>query len=237
MAFGFIGAVADNVVEDFAAGGFEGAEGVARGDAAGGAGGDVAGGEGLEPVDDAVAGVGGFEHADDDAAGDVAEVGGADVPVGAFAFLVGGAGLGVADVPFDVGGAGGGAGGAEGFADVGFEDANADCAVKDGLFFQHEVGVVGDTGFDFFEAVDHARDLGFLDVMADATNEIVGVVDAVATDFFDDVHAVFTVSPSVVKESVPANFVTGDTEPEDVAVDAVQFVHDAANVEAACWYL
>ncbi len=126
MAFGFVGAVADDVVEDFAAGGFEGAEGVAGGDAAGGADADVAGGEVLEPVDAAGAGVDGFEDADDDAAGDVAEVGGAGFPVFVFAFLVGGAGLGVADVPVDVGGAGGGAGGAEGFAGFGVEDANAE---------------------------------------------------------------------------------------------------------------
>ena len=150
VAFGFVGAVADDVVDDFAAWGFEGAEGFAGWNAAGGAGADVAWGEVVEPFDAAGAGVDGFEDADDDASGDVAHVGGADFPVFVFAFFVGGARLGVTDVPVDVGGAGGGAGGAEGLANLGAEDADAKDTVKNCLFFQNQVQVVVHSFSDFF---------------------------------------------------------------------------------------
>ena len=111
MAFGFVGAVADDVVEDFAAGGFEGAEGVAWWDAAGSADSDVAGGEVFEPVDATVAGVDNFENAYDNATCYVAEVGGADLPVLIETFFIGCARLSFSDVPFDVGGSGGGTSG------------------------------------------------------------------------------------------------------------------------------
>ncbi len=48
---------------------------------------------------------------------------------------------------------------------------------------------------DFFEAFHHAWDLAFLDIVADAADDVVGVVDAVSTDFFDDIEAVFAVTP------------------------------------------
>ena len=199
MAFWLISSIRNDVVDDFAAGGFEGAEGVAGWDAAWGADSDVTRWQIFEPVDAAGAGVDGFEDADDDAAGDVAHVGEADFPVFAKAFLVGGAGLGDADVPVNVRSTAGGAGGAEGFADFGFENAHTESTVKDGLFLQNEREVVVHAVADFFQAFHHARNLAFFDVLATAADDVVGVVDAVPTDFFDDVHAVFAVPPGIVE--------------------------------------
>ncbi len=230
MAVGVVGAVADDEVDDFAAGGFEAADGLAFGDAAGGADFDVAAWHFGEPVADGLAAVDGFLDADDDAAGDVAEVAGLDFPGGAD---VGGSGFGFADVPGDAAGADGGSGGAEFFGDVGFEDADAEAAVEDGLFFEDEFEVVFHAVLDGLHAFGDAGVPVFGDVVADAADDVVGVVDAVAGDFFDDVHALFAVAPGVVEEGVPADFVAGDAEPEDVAVDAVEFVDDGADVEAA----
>lgn len=131
MAVWFVGAVADYVVDDFASGGFESADGLSFGYSAWCSDFDVAFGHFFEPLDDAFAAVDGFVHADDDSAGDVAEVACLGFPGGAD---VGDAGFGVAYVPVDAAGADGGSGGAEFFADFGFEDADAEGAVEDCFF-------------------------------------------------------------------------------------------------------
>ncbi len=183
---------------------------------------------------DAFDGVDGFVHSYYDSSCDVAEVAGLGFPGCAD---VGDSGFGFSDVPGDAAGSDGGSCGAEFFGDVWFEDADAEGAVEDGFFVEYCFDVGADSFFDFVESFVYAWVPVFGYVVAYSAYDVVGVVDPVAGDFFDDVHAEFAVSPGVVEEGVPSDFVACYAEPEDVAVDAVEFVYDSSDVESAFWYV
>ena len=60
-----------------------------------------------------------------------------------------------------------------------------------------------------------------------------GVVDAVAGEFFQQIHDEFALIPDVHEHAVVADDVAGNTEPQEVRVQALKLSRDDTDVVAA----
>ena len=83
------------------------------------------------------------------------------------------------------------------------------------------------------EDVQHLVELGevvLVDVPPDTPDGGHRVVDPVAADHLQQVHDDLPVPPDVVEQGVEAYLVGGDPQPEEVAVDPLQLVHEGPEV-------
>jgi hypothetical protein len=221
----------DDEVMAFAAWCFDGREADATDGEFVGDGGEE--GTGLHFIEALADDFGGFEDfvgADEDPCPDVAVGSGDDVEVES---IVGGVGMIATAIDIDTGGAGDGAEERGIFDEIRGGDADAAHALL-------EIAIVGDgtgDGEPFgVELVDGMDELIFKlrgDVPADAADEAEGVGFAVAANFFGDPHDGFADAEGVHEEGVEADDVTGEADPEEVAVETFEFEHDGADVFGA----
>ena len=78
--------------------------------------------------------------------------------------------------------------------------------------------------------MEHALELLWRHIAAHAANRVDPVVDAVAGDLGEQVHDEFAVAPRIHQERVEPDFVPGDAEPQEVAVDALELGNQRADV-------
>ena len=71
------------------------------------------------------------------------------------------------------------------------------------------------------------------EVAPHAADGVDGVVDPVAADLFQDVHDEFAVAPDQHEHRVEADLVGGHAEPEQMAVQPLQFADQRAQIEPA----
>jgi hypothetical protein len=87
-----------------------------------------------------------------------------------------------------------------------------------------------------FKRIDRDQNLFFLivgDIAPHAADHIDRVVDAVAGQLREKIHNDFAVAPGIHQKRVETYFMSGDAEPEQMAVDAFQLAYQRAYITSA----